>query len=143
MRKTEMEHINYLEITARYAETDMMGIIHHSVYPVWFEAARTELIRDAGISYSQLEKDGIMLPLAHLECDYLIPVHYEDRVTVESFITKLTPARIVFGYRVMLDGRLMVKGSTTHGFVSSETFRPISLKKVKPELYFTLEQMLN
>lgn len=137
-----MDKINYLEITARYAETDMMGIIHHSVYPVWFEAARTELIKDTGISYSELEKSGIMLPLAHLECDYIMPVHYEDRVTVESFITKLTPARIVFGYRVMLDGKLCVKGSTTHGFVSSETFRPISLKKNDPGLYGKLESMM-
>lgn len=141
MRKTEMEHINYLEITARYAETDMMGIIHHAVYPVWFEAARTELIKDAGISYSEIEKRGIMLPLAHLECDYILPVHYEDRVTVESFITKLTPARIVFGYRVMLNGKLCVRGSTVHGFVSSETFRPTSLKKSFPELYTKLDEM--
>ena len=55
-----MEKINRLEITARYAETDMMGIIHHSVYPVWFEAARTEFIKMTGITYSELEKQGII-----------------------------------------------------------------------------------
>ena len=62
----DIEKINRLHITARYAETDMMGIIHHSVYPVWFEAARTNMIRSIGITYSQLEKDGIMLPLSEI-----------------------------------------------------------------------------
>ena len=70
-----MEKINRLEITARYAETDMMGIIHHSVYAVWFEAARTEFIKMTGISYTQLEKSGIMLPLSELCCKYILPVH--------------------------------------------------------------------
>lgn len=137
-----MEKINKLEITARYAETDMMGIIHHSVYPVWFEAARTEFIKMTGISYSKLEKDGIMLPLASLECKYLRPVHYEDKVTIETRLSKLTYARIEFTYRVILMGNVMAEGSTMHGFVDSSTFRPVNLKKLKPELFSQLTEML-
>ena len=137
-----MEKINKLEITARYAETDMMGIIHHSVYPVWFEAARTEFIKMTGISYSKLEKDGIMLPLASLECKYLRPVHYEDKVTIETRLSKLTYARIEFTYRVMLMGNVMAEGSTMHGFVDSSTFRPVNLKMLKPELFSQLTEML-
>ena len=91
-------------IKARYAETDQMGIIHHSVYPVWYETARTEFIKTSGITYSQLEKKGIMLPLSEIGCKYILPVHYEDEVVVETKITKITCAKIVFGYRVLLDG---------------------------------------
>ncbi len=130
-----MEKKNFLEITARYAETDMMGIIHHSVYPVWFEAARTEFIKMTGTSYTELEKKGVMLPLASLECKYIHPVHYEDKVTIETTVRKLSFAKIEFAYRVILDGQVMAEGSTVHGFVSSETFRPLSLKKVMPELF--------
>ncbi len=126
---------NEITITARYAETDQMGIIHHSVYPVWFEVGRTEFIKEAGITYTQLEKDGVMLPLSELSCRYLRPVHYEDRVTLETTVRKVTFSRIVFGYRVFLDGELMAEGSTTHGFVSSQTFRPVNLKKLMPAFF--------
>ena len=126
-------------ITARYAETDQMGIIHHSVYPVWFEAARTDYIKYAGITYTQLEKQGIMLPLTELTCRYIMPVHYEDEVIIETETLKLSFSRITFRYRVLLDGRLMAEGTTTHGFVSSETFRPVSIKKIMPELYEKLK----
>ena len=125
-------------ITARYAETDQMGIIHHSVYPVWFEVGRTEFIKMAGITYTQLEKDGVMLPLSELTCRYLRPVHYEERVQLEVTIDKVSFAKIVFRYRVLLDGSLMAEGTTTHGFVSSQTFRPVNIKKLMPDFYETL-----
>ena len=135
-----MEKINRLEITARYAETDMMRIIHHSVYAVWFEAARTEFIKMTGMSYTELEKNGIMLPLSELSCKYILPLHYEDRVTVETRVTKLTFSRIEFSYRVMLEGIKTAEGKTVHGFVDSSTFRPVSLKKTMPELFEKLSE---
>jgi len=128
------------QITARYAETDQMGIIHHSVYPIWFEAARTEFIKYSGITYTQLEQQGIMLPLAELTCRYLRPVHYEDRVTIITVTQKLSYAKIVFYYQVMLNGELMAEGTTTHGFVDSKTFRPVNLKKAMPEFYAKLQE---
>ncbi len=127
-------------ITARYAETDQMGIIHHSVYPVWFEAARTDLIKYAGITYTQFEQQGLMLPLAELTCKYYRPVRYEDEVIIESDLIRLHHAKLVFRYRVMLNGELMAEGTTTHGVVSRETFRPVSLKKVMPDFYAALQE---
>lgn len=129
-----------VEITARYAETDQMGIIHHSVYPVWFEVARTEFIKIAGITYTQFEKDGVMLPLSELSCRYIRPVHYEDRVIIEATVERLSFSRIVFHYRVLLEGELMAEGTTTHGFVSSQTFRPVNIKKVMPGFYDKLSE---
>lgn len=138
-----MEKINKLSITARYAETDMMGIIHHSVYPVWFEAARTNFIKSTGITYSELEKQGIMLPLSELSCKYLLPLHYEDEVIVETRVSKLSFAKIEFSYRVLHNGEVTAQGMTVHGFVDSKTFRPVSLKKVKPDLYEILKQTVS
>lgn len=129
-------------IKARYAETDQMGIIHHSVYPVWFEEGRTNFIKMLGFSYSRLEKDGIMLPLASLECEYIKPVRYEDEVIIETSVSELRYAKIRFSYRVIMkdSGELTAKGSTVHAFVNSKTFRPVNLKKVNFGMYQKLEE---
>ena len=63
-----MGHISTVEV--RYAETDQMGIAHHSNYAVWFEVARTDFIKAVGISYTDVEKEGIITPLTSLECKY-------------------------------------------------------------------------
>ncbi len=138
-----MEKIDKLTITARYAETDMMGIIHHSVYPVWFEAARTHFIKSTGMTYSELERRGVMLPLTELSCQYILPIHYEDEVVVETRLSGLSFAKIEFSYRVILDGKTMAQGKTLHGFVDSKTFRPLSIKKVQPELYAKLKETIS
>ncbi len=131
------------KIIARYAETDQMGVIHHSVYPIWFEAARTEFIKLAGLTYTQLEQQGVMLPVAALTCQYYRPVHYEDEVTIVTEIEKVTYAKIIFHYQVLLSGQLMAEGTTTHGFVSRETFRPINLKKQMPDFYAALQSSVS
>ena len=131
------------KIIARYAETDQMGVIHHSVYPIWFEAARTEFIKLAGITYTQLEQQGVMLPVAALTCQYYRPVHYEDEVTIVTEIEKVTYAKIIFHYQVLLSGQLMAEGTTTQGFVSRETFRPINLKKQMPDFYAALQSSVS
>ena len=138
-----MEKTDKLTITARYAETDMMGIIHHSVYPVWFEAARTHFIKSTGMTYSELERRGVMLPLTELSCQYILPIHYEDEVVVETRLSGLSFAKIEFSYRVILDGKTMAQGKTLHGFVDSKTFRPLSIKKVQPELYAKLKETIS
>lgn len=66
------------KIVVRYAETDQMGIAHHSNYPVWFEVARTDFIKASGISYSDVEKAGIITPLTGLTVRYKQAAFYED-----------------------------------------------------------------
>ena len=91
-------------VTARYAETDQMGVIHHSVYAVWYELARTDFIKKVGISYSKMEEMGILLPLSELTCKYHQATLYEDEITIETRILALTPSRIQFGYTVYKKG---------------------------------------
>lgn len=68
----------------RYAETDQMGVAHHAVYPVWFEASRSEFCRLRGIDYGQMERDGMLLPLYELRVRYLQPARYEDEIEVHN-----------------------------------------------------------
>lgn len=125
------------KITARYAETDRMGIIHHSVYPVWFEVGRTDYIKQCGMSYSEMEKSGVMTPLSELHCKYFKPAYYEDRLLIKTTVSKISAARITFNYKVVNEstGELLCVGSTVHGFVDTNTFRPVNSKKALPEIF--------
>lgn len=128
--------ISKTKITVRYAETDQMGIVHHSVYPIWYEAARTEAVKKIGMTYSALEKNGVMMPLVELNCKYNMPAEYENVLTITVEIAKLTPARIVFNYQVFKHGieKPINTGSTIHAWVGKD-LRPINLKKQYPEIF--------
>lgn len=136
--------ISETKITVRYAETDRMGIVHHSVYPIWYEAARTEAIKKIGITYSALERNGIMTPLAELNCKYILPAEYEDELIIKVGISKLTPARIVFTYEVYKDGieKPINTGSTLHAWVG-KNLKPINLKKEFPDIYEKMKELEN
>jgi len=129
-------------LTVRYAETDMMGIVHHSRYYPWFEVARTEFIKHSGISYSEMEKMGILLPLTETGCKYLKGLTYEDEVLIKCRLSDLRVARCRFDYEVykLPEMTLMSKGHTCHGFVNGE-MKPINLKKAHPELWDVLCEM--
>lgn len=135
--------IHETSIVVRYAETDQMGIVHHSVYPIWYEVARTELIRQIGISYSQMEAMGVMTPLVELKCRYKGVTHYEDRLTLRSWVSKLSPASVEFAYEVYREGETAACnfGSTLHAWVDASSFRPINMKKRYPEIYAAIEKM--
>lgn len=132
--------ITETKIQVRYAETDQMGIAHHSVYAVWFEQARTEMIRQGGLHYRDMEKMGILLPLLELGCKYRVPALYEDELTIRTAITELSPTRITFRYLVYKDGyeKPASSGFTQHAFVGKD-MRPIRLNKKFPEIYALLE----
>lgn len=130
------------QIIVRYAETDQMGIVHHSVYPIWFEAARTDFLKQAGMSYSEMEENGLLLPLAEMHCSFKSPAHYEDEIIVETTIEKMTYAKIAFGYEVYRrdDHMLLAVGGTTHA-CTGKSLKPINLAKSFPELYKTLTEL--
>lgn len=130
--------ITETSIVVRYAETDQMGIAHHSNYAVWFEQARTEYIKALGISYSELEARGVMMPLTALYASYKQPAHYEDVLTIRTRTSCATPIRIRLEYEVFCGETLLSVGYTEHAFVDSATFRPKNLKKHQPELYTSL-----
>lgn len=95
-----MAFVSETHLTVRYAETDMMGIVHHSRYYPWFEVARTDFIKKIGMSYTEMEKMGIMLPLTETAAKYYYGLKYEDEVLVTCKMTRLTVARCEFTYEV-------------------------------------------
>ncbi len=126
-----------IPLTVRYAETDRMGIVHHSNYPVWFEVGRTEFIKQNGISYSEVEKEGILLPLLELNCKFIGSSTYEDKIVVRTSIKSYTKTRLIFYYEVFKENDMkspITIGETVHVWTNSD-LKPINLQKRSQKLY--------
>ncbi|WP_313561981.1 acyl-CoA thioesterase [Ruminiclostridium cellobioparum] len=126
-----------IPLTVRYAETDRMGIVHHSNYPVWFEVGRTEFIRQNGISYSEVEGQGILLPLLELKCKFISSSTYEDKIIVRTGIKSYTKVRLNFYYEVFKESDMnnpITTGETVHVWTNAG-LKPINLQKYNEELY--------
>lgn len=103
-----------VELRVRYAETDQMRRAHHAAYVVWCELGRTTLMRERGVSYAELEKRGILLPVAHLEVEYRRGAEYEERIEVETRVTEVRSRTVTFAYdiRRASNGELLARAST-------------------------------
>ena len=123
-------------LTVRYAETDQMGIVHHSNYPVWFEAGRTDFIRKMGMPYSKIEESGALLPLVELKCTFSGAARYEDQIVVRTSVKEYNGVRLTFYYQVCLadTGKIITEGETAHAWTNRE-LKPVNLRKFMPELH--------
>jgi acyl-CoA thioester hydrolase len=100
-------------VRVRYAETDRMGLLHHANYLIYFEQARTELLRPLGASYKAIEDQGFFLVLAKIEVKYKSPAYYDDVLTIRTTVTRTTPVRIEHKYEVLRDGSLLAEAFST------------------------------
>ena len=123
-----IEHIS--EIKVRYAETDQMKFAHHSVYVVWFELARIELMRKLGLNYVQMEKDGFLLPVLEIGVKYYKPAFFDDELQIVAEFLGFTKARFRINYYVKRDDTLISEGYSIHAFMNAHG-RPI-----KPPEFF-------
>ncbi len=110
----------------RYAETDQMGVVHHSVYVVWFEAGRTAFSRAVGFPYAEWERQGVLLMVSDVACRFRKPARYDDEVTIWVQVVEAASRRVVFAYRVTDEaGELLAEGETRHLVVDRATGRPM------------------
>jgi acyl-CoA thioester hydrolase len=103
-------------LRVRYAETDKMGVVYYANYFVWFEVGRTDLLRDAGWTYREMEHDGVALPVIEAHCDYKQSARYDDEIEVRTAGSLLSPVRVAFEYEVVRpsDEALLATGRTVH-----------------------------
>ena len=92
-------------LRVRYAETDQMGVVYYANYFVWFEVARTDLIRSLGWSYREMEAAGVILPVIEATCQYRRPSRYDDELEIRTTGRLTTPVRVEFDYEVMIKGQ--------------------------------------
>lgn len=127
-------HVTETPVAVRYAETDQMGVVHHSNYLVWFEVGRTELIKELGFHYAEMEKEGILSPVTDIQVSYKNPTTYGETVTVKTSVASYDGLRVTYHYEVVnASGVICVTGSSTHVCVKKDTFRPVSIRKHLPD----------
>ncbi|MBO5829992.1 MAG: acyl-CoA thioesterase [Alistipes sp.] len=127
------------KLRVEYHHTDQMGIVHHSNYIKFFEAARTEWLRAAGLSYAEMERRGVMMPIVDVAVKYRMPAYYDELISVRVFVDEMPMARMTFRYEIRgEDGRDIASGTTTLGFIDSQTRRP---QRVPQWLMEVLERM--
>jgi acyl-CoA thioester hydrolase len=102
-----------ITIRVRYAETDRMGLLHHANYLVYFEQGRTELLRELGFSYRDLEDQGFLLVLTKLDVHYRRPARYDDLVNLKTTVVRTTMVRIDHKYELFCAGQLLADGNST------------------------------
>ena len=109
-------------IRVTYADTDAMGVVYYANYLKWFETGRSELMRDMGIVYSELETAGYYLPVIEAHCHYLLPARYDEVVLIETEITAIRRASVRFDYVIRDENkeRILAAGFTLHPFTSKE-----------------------
>ena len=109
-----------LRMRVRYAETDQMKVAHHSVYYVWFEAARAEFCRARGIDYNAMEAAGYFLPVVESRCRYRAPARYDDEIVITVRVLTETRRTLRMGYRVLRGESLLAEGETLQMLVGPE-----------------------
>ena len=119
-------------LQVRFYETDMVEVAHHTNHLRWFEMGRVEFFRSCGISLWDMMNEGIVFPITKVSCEYKEPARFDDIITVEVTVAKLTRAQCVFTYRLVreADGALIATGETQNVFTDKETGKIIRLPDV-------------
>lgn len=114
------------EIVVRYAETDMMGIVYHGSYLPWLEIGRTELLREIGMPYAELERLGFRLPVLEVQMNYRRPALYDQRIEIRTTMKERPRVRLRLDYELFHEDTLIATGHTVHAFLdhSNQPVRP-------------------
>lgn len=130
------------QIRVRYAETDQMGVVYHGNYFQYFEVARVEAIRQLSVSYADIEKSGIIMPVIDVQCRYLRPAIYDDLLTIKVILKELpVHHKIEFHHEVLNEKKeLLATAKVILYFMEAKTMKRATmpeqlLQKLKP--YFS------
>jgi acyl-CoA thioester hydrolase len=114
------------DIRVRYADTDQMKFVYYAKYFEYFEQGRSDLLRDIGLPYPQIEEMGLFLPVIEAHAKYRRAARYDDLLHVVTYFREIPVARIRLEYEVYKDGETepLVQGYTIHTFVNAATGKP-------------------
>jgi acyl-CoA thioester hydrolase len=112
-------------IRVRYAETDRMGYVYYGNYAAYFESGRVEALRSLGLSYKEMEEQGVMLPVLSFSIKYFKPAFFDDLLTIKTSVKELpSGTRIYFNYQTWKGEVCLNEGETSHVFVRTDNGRP-------------------
>jgi len=112
-------------IRVRYGETDKMGYLYYGHYPEYFEVSRTDMIRQFGLTYKEIEDMGIIMPVRSLRIDYRFPARYDELLLVKSCLSSLPEIKLDIDYEILNpQNQLICTGNTILAFVDVSTGKP-------------------
>ena len=118
-------HFDYT-LRTRYAETDQMGVVYYGNYPQYLEIGRVEWLRAIGLTYKEMEAEGIMMPVVSLQIQYKKPALYDELITIRTKLKDLPSTKIEFDNEILNEkGELLSTANTILVFVDAKTFRPV------------------
>ena len=109
-------------VRVRYAGTDQMGVAYHGNYFAWFEVARTDLLRQFGMTYRELEEQQVRLPVIETRVRFRKPARYDDVLEIRTRLTEMTGVRLTFEYDVVRtdDAATLAEAMTAHAAVDEK-----------------------
>jgi len=115
-------HVHESRIRVRYGDTDQMGFAHHAEYLLWFESARTDLLRELGFRYKDLEKRGILLTVIESHCRHWAPAHYDELICVRAWSEEIRRLKVRIAYEIVDDasGKRLATGHSVLGSIDRE-----------------------
>jgi acyl-CoA thioester hydrolase len=122
-------------IDVRYPDADPMGIVHHAVYPVWYEIARMDYFAKVGFPYEEMHRFGIDPPMVDLHVQYKASVTYPGAVTVSTWCEALGPKKLKLAYETRNDAGQVVSTAETFHIWTGPEGRSIQLSQALPEVY--------
>ncbi len=126
--KQVLKHTSSFRV--RYADTDKMGVVYNGNYFAFFETGRTELMRNYGLLYTDVEKNGFMLPLVDCYVKYLSPAKYDDVLEINTEIVLENKAIIEFKYNIICGNTPIASGHTKHVFVKQGNMKAVRPPKI-------------
>ena len=114
--------MNKTEHRVRYADTDHFGVVYYARYLDWFEAGRTEILREKGITYSQLEKQNLFAPVVEIKVNYRKPARYDEIVVLETTVEHVGNSSVKFAYKVLNKetNEILCEAYTVNVFINKE-----------------------
>lgn len=108
-------------VKVRYAETDQMGVLHHSLWPVYWEVARGAFMASLGFPYGELERErGIYFPVTSLGAEIVAPARYDDLIDLTCRVAELGRVKLRFAYEGRRGGELLARGHSAHGVIDGD-----------------------
>lgn len=118
-----------LKVRVRYSETDKMGVVYHGNFVPYFEIGRVELMRAIGVVYKDMEDEGVLMPVVHLEIDFKHPAVYDEEITIETWVEDLPSTKMTFHHEVYSElGKLVCTAKVILVFINNE-FKPVRASK--------------
>ena len=117
----------FFTLVVRYSETDAQGVVHHANYLKWFEEGRSDFLRQQGLNYSDMEREGCFVIVVQAAVDYKAPSYFEDKITIATSLEKGKGRMLEFSYRATNQDNVLVATARTKHFVLDKDRKLVSM----------------